>query len=82
MTPYELEQKETSTFPTSTNDAWLERLVPRLSALANLSSTWQDVDLALQMGPHFRSAINTRFGFRIGQRMDHRCRSQMEYLVK
>ena len=52
--------------PTSTNDAWLGETGPRLSALANLSSSWQDVDLALQMGPHFRSAINTDLDFVLG----------------
>ena len=52
--------------PTSTNDAWLGETGPRLSALANLSSTWQDLDLALQMGPHFRSAINTDLDFVLG----------------
>ena len=52
--------------PTSTNDAWLGETGPRLSALANLSPNWQDVDLALQMGPHFRSAINTDLDFVLG----------------
>lgn len=52
--------------PISTNDAWLGETGPRLSALANLSSTWQGIDLAVQMGPHFRSPINTDLDFVLG----------------
>jgi len=52
--------------PTSTNDAWLGETGPRLSMLGNVSSSWQDVDLALQTGPHFRSAINTDLDFVLG----------------
>ena len=52
--------------PTSTNDAWLGETGPRLSMLGNVSSSWQDVDLAVQTGPHFRSAINTDLDFVLG----------------
>lgn len=52
--------------PTSTNDAWLGETGPRFGALANMTSSWQDVDFAVQMGPHFRSAINTDLDFVLG----------------
>ena len=55
--------------PTSTNDAWLGETGPRLTALANLASSWQDIDFALQVGPHFRSAINTDLDFVLGNEL-------------
>ena len=52
--------------PTSTNDAWLGETSPRLGLLGNVATRWQDLDLALQMGPHFRSAVNTDLDFVLG----------------
>lgn len=52
--------------PTSTNDAWLGETGPRLGLLGNLTTRWQDIDLAVQMGPHFRSAVNTDLDFVLG----------------
>ncbi len=52
--------------PTSTNDAWLGEKGPRLGLLGSVTSRWQDVDMAIQMGPHFRSAINTDLDFVLG----------------
>ena len=62
--------------PTSTNDAWLEAK-SNSSALANLSSTWQDV---IWPGKgHFHSAINTDLDFVLGNEWIIDA-GQMEYL--
>ena len=55
--------------PTSTNDAWLGEKSPRLGLLANATTRWQDIDIAVQAGPHFRSAINTDLDFVLGNEL-------------